>query len=707
MCFTAATGRTHFRHRLAVAGGSVTDLRASLVAWTGGRETKRTFAGERAVAAGPGLVFVFTGQGSQYPGMGRRLYESHPVFRRAMDECDALLRPHLERPLVSVLYQEEGRAPLIDRTEYSQPALFALEWALVEAWRSWGVQPAAVIGHSVGEYVAACVAGVISLADALALVAVRGRAMQRLPDGGAMAAVFADEHTVTDAIGAAAAGTVSIAAVNSPVQCVIAGPAADVARVTARLESKGRTCEPLNVSHAFHSSLMTPSLDEWLRGFDGLSLRAPRIPLISNVTGREADPADIVRRDYWRRHALQPVRFGDGIATLRAKGFRTFLEIGPHPTLSALARQAWSLDTARDQRGGAATWAGSLHRRRADRAQMLDARAALYASGVDIDWTPDYAGQSRSVVSLPTYPFERQRFWPEAASRRSIARSATDHPVLGARVHVAGQPGEVWTRQISVEDDEWLRDHRVEGAVVFPGAAYIEAALAAAAARGEEVELTRLRFERALVLDSDEAVELQTQIVPQPDGHAKASIYSRRNPGPWILHAELDLAPAEATAHRSVDTPGLIDGLIVNAPADFYQSWAARGNAWGPCFQGIAELWRGDREAVARLAVPAALGDLRDRRAHPAMLDSAVQVLAAAVPDPPAGAFVGRSVEAVRIFKPLTGTLWSHATLASGPPAGDGQIEGHVTLFDDRGERVADSRWRAIRVPRCGDSRVA
>ena len=239
VCFSAATGRTHFRHRLAVAGDSVTDLRASLDSFAEGGRTKRAFSGERPIATDPGPVFVFTGQGSQYPGMGRGLYDSHPVFRRAMDECDALLRPHLEFPLLSVLYEDEGRAALVDRTEYSQPALFALEWALADTWRSWGVEPAAAIGHSVGEYVAACVAGVISLADALAIVAMRGRAMQRLPDGGRMAAVFAGEQTVAEAI-AAEAGTVSMAAVNGPAQCVISGDAGAVARVIARLEARGR-----------------------------------------------------------------------------------------------------------------------------------------------------------------------------------------------------------------------------------------------------------------------------------------------------------------------------------------------------------------------------------------------------------------------------------------------------------------------------------
>ena len=469
---------------------------------------------------------------------------------------------------------------------------------------------------------------------------------------------------------------------------------------------------------------MTSSLDEWLRGFDGLTLSAPRIPVISNATGREADPAEIVQRDYWRRHALQPVRFGDGIVSLHAKGFRTFVEIGPHPTLSTLVT------------GDAARCVGSLRRRRDDRAQMLDGLAALYAGGLDIDWAHYYAGQARSIVSLPTYPFERQRFWPEPVSAPSIVRAAYDDPVLGARVHVAGQPGQVWTRQISLRDEEWLRDHRVEGAVVYPGTAYIEAALVAgAAALGGEVELTRLRFERALVLDSDDAVELQTQVAPGPDGRFEVAIYSRRNANAWVRHAvfEVSLPTVEGPAFRPALTPSnqvddaryqrphargrdasdqkqrrsVVAGLqarraggaeapplrVVSwerqAPADFYQSWSARGNAWGPRFRGIAEVWRGEREAIARLAVPAALGDLSDRRAHPAMLDSAVQVLAAAVANPPAGAFVGKSVEAVRVHKPLTGALWSHASLASSAHAG-AQVEGNVTVFDDHGALVAE-----------------
>jgi acyl transferase domain-containing protein len=404
VCATAARGRAVFDHRLAVVASTPDEARDRLREFATGNMARVHTTKVRT--RDEGVVFLFTGQGAQYAGMGKGLYESEQVFRGAIDRCAEILGDTLDRRLQSILFPAPGETSPIDDTVYAQPAIFAIEYALSELWRSWGVQPAAVLGHSIGEFAAAVVAGVISVEDALRLVAARGRLMQQLPAGGVMAAVMADEARVRETI-APFADRVSIAALNGPANTVISGSGEAIAQILETLAAKQINGQRLVVSHAFHSPLMDPMLDEFERVAAGIACAAPRIPFVSTVTGALVDTAFAFDAAYWRRHARGAVRFAAGLTALHARGDRVFLEIGPAPTLSGMGRRMLEADEL--------TWLASLRKGRDDWQQMLDAAGGLFVHGVSVDWAAFDAPYQRRKALLPTYPFQRERYWVQVA----------------------------------------------------------------------------------------------------------------------------------------------------------------------------------------------------------------------------------------------------------------------------------------------------
>jgi acyl transferase domain-containing protein/acyl carrier protein len=423
-CATARRGRYPFIHRLAVTGDSREQLRARLAAFAAGEDPPHVTRDRVRHKAPPKVAFLFSGQGSQYAGAGRTLYETEPVFRRALDRCEELLRPHLDVPLFSVLWPTAGASPLLDETAYTQPALFALQYALTELWRSLGVSPSAVIGHSVGELAAAYAAGVLGVEAAVGLLAERGRLMQALPRGGGMAAIFAPEEEVAAMLGSVS-GELSIAAVNGPADTVVSGPGAALDRVLQALAARGVKARRLVVSHAFHSCLMEPMLDAFSAAFDKVELAAPRVPMISNVTGEIVPGEVVVRAEYWRRHVRAPVRFSAGMRALQALGCEVFVEIGPGATLIGLGQRCLP--------GEVEVWAASMRKGRCERTQLLDAAGALFARGVQIDWAGLDAGRPRRSLPLPTYPFERQRHWIDAGVIPPAARAPVEHAPLDSK----------------------------------------------------------------------------------------------------------------------------------------------------------------------------------------------------------------------------------------------------------------------------------
>ncbi|MEO1375162.1 MAG: amino acid adenylation domain-containing protein, partial [Cyanobacteria bacterium J06635_10] len=408
ICFTAHTGRSHFKHRLAIIASDKQELADKLALISDREEINGVFKGKLSTNnKSPLIAFLFTGQGSQYINMGRQLYSTQLVFRETILKCNEILKPYLEKSLLEVLYPENNQElenSIIDQTAYTQPVLFAIEYALYKLWQSWGIKPSVVMGHSVGEYVAATVAGVFSLEDGLKLISLRGRLMQQLPPGGEMLAVRASHEQVNQLI-SPYSDKVAIAAINGPQNVVISGESDAVGTVREKSELQGIKTKQLQVSHAFHSHLMEPMLAEFTLIASEITYNQPNIPLISNVTGTRADDS-IATANYWVNHVRQPVNFAQGMESLHQEGYEVFLEIGPKPILLGMGRQC----LAEDDR----VWLPSLRPSQEDTQQMLQSLGELYVRGVKVDWLGFDKDYPRNKVILPTYPFQRQRYWIES-----------------------------------------------------------------------------------------------------------------------------------------------------------------------------------------------------------------------------------------------------------------------------------------------------
>ena len=403
ICFSANTGRTHFAERLAIVAESNSDLQQKLAHYLQHNETNGVLTGQSDTQA---VAFLFTGQGSQYVEMGRQLYETQPTFRKVIDQCSEILEKYLEVSLLDILYpslakKEEDALSLIYETAYTQPAIFAIEYALAKLWELWGITPDVVMGHSVGEYVAATVAGVFSLEDGLKLIAMRGRLMQQLPSAGEMVAVMASESQVIEAIGDYNS-QVTIAAINGPESMVISGESEAIAIICSKLKAMGVKAKHLQVSHAFHSPLMEPMLAEFAIVAQEVTYNQPRIPLISNVSGKKVS-AEITAAEYWVNHVRQPVRFAQSMKTLNEEGYKVFLEVGPKPILLGMGRQCLPEDVG--------VWLPSLRPGVDEWQQMLSSLGQLYVQGTKVDWLGFEREYTNQKVELPTYPFQRERYW--------------------------------------------------------------------------------------------------------------------------------------------------------------------------------------------------------------------------------------------------------------------------------------------------------
>ncbi|MFD7258925.1 type I polyketide synthase [Streptomyces sp. NPDC059874] len=631
--YALGTGRAALEHRAAVLAADRDELLAGLTALAAGEAGPGTRTG--ALPAGR-LAFLFTGQGSQRLAMGRRLYDTHPVFADALADAIGWLDLQLDVSLWDVLFAEPGTedAARLDETRYAQTALFAVEVALFRLVESWGIRPDFLAGHSIGEIAAAHVAGVLNLEDAATLVAARGRLMQELPTGGAMTAVQATEEEVLPFLGE----TVAVAAVNGPDSLVLSGEERAVGELAERFAAQGRKTKRLQVSHAFHSPLMEPMLEEFRRIAGILTYSAPRIPLVSTVTGRLATTEELCSPDYWTGHVRRTVRFSDAMDWLLTEGgVRTFLELGPDGVLSALGQSCLP-----EEREADTVFAPLLRAGKDEVREALGAAGLAHARGALLDWRAVYAGRpTRRVDDLPTYAFRTRRYWlaPErsAGDPSGLGQLAAQHPLLGSVVDLAGAGATVLTGRLSLRTHPWIADHTIAGVTLLPGTAFVELALRAGAETGCAL-VEELTLQAPLVLPASGGVALQVVVAPaDASGRRTVECYSRPDAldaadpedgaeDGWVRHATGVLAPAAPDPDTSaLAGPWPPTGAVPLDVSTLYADMADEGYGYGTAFHGVRAAWLLDGQVFAEVEPPQPTrADAAAYGLHPALLDAAL-----------------------------------------------------------------------------------
>lgn len=717
VAFSANAGRAHFLHRAAIVAKDTAEMQKRLRAVATGETAAATKVGRCRLTAAPRIGFLFTGQGSQYVGMARSLYETQPTFRKILDQCEEILQDDLEQPLLKVIFAGSDEHALLHETAYTQPALFAIEYALARLWQSWGVEPSVVLGHSVGEYAAACIAGIFSLEDGLRLIAARGRLMQQLPHDGSMAVIFAPVDRVEPAI-ARLRDHVSIAAYNGPENIVISGATAAVRTLVEQFERDGISTQQLTVSHAFHSPLMEPMLDEFERVAASIAHQLPRVPLVSNLTGQlmtgEAPDAN-----YWREHVRNPVRFAQGMQVLAEQELQAVLEVGPATTLIGMGRRCLPQSKL--------VWLASLRKGQDDWGNLLQGLSELYVLGTKVDWRGFDSDYHRRRLIVPTYPFERSRHWFEPTT--SGARQAAPvhgpllHPLLGSRVPspVAVQ---LFEGRLSCHWPAFLVDHQVQGSPVFPAAGYVEQSLAV----GQQVFgagshlVENLSIQHAMFLPEGQTRVVQVTVSPESGGQCSLETYSVLSDADvatsrWTLHCTATVRHGETLQEQrpaQLDLASIRERTKRRTGAEefYHQLMASRGLVYGPNFQPLDGLVRNEREVFGDIHLSAqVVKESSEYQLHPALGDALFQISAGLVPLEPDGSYspftyMPTHVRRVRVWERPTGTLFVYGIRrsTSDQPSPE-TVEGDLWLVDEHGNVLAE--FIGIVIQRVGRSRAA
>ena len=655
--WSLASARGVLEHRAVVVGRDSEEFRAGLacVAGESADADASVVVGGGAVASS-GVVFVFSGQGGQWPGMAVELLDACPVFAQALRECDEALSEFVDWSVEDVL----RGAPSLGRVDVVQPVLFAVLVSLARLWESWGVVPAAVVGHSQGEIAAAHIAGVLSLQDAARVVALRSKALVALSGSGAMASVALSREQTHEHFELFGAG-LSVAADNGPSSVVVSGELETVARWVSWCQDRGVRARLIDVDYASHCELVEPVRERLLEDLAPITPRLSRIPLYSTVTESRVDTTTL-DADYWYRNLRETVRFRPAIEALAARGHRVFAEIGPHPVLAS------AIEDVLDERPGS-TVTGTL-RRDEGLHRLLTNTAHLFTAGVDVDWKALFAGMRARRVPLPSYAFQRDHYWLHPTAAPSDGATTFGHPLLGAAVGLA-DGGAVLTGRLSLTTQPWLADHRVGGVVLVAGTVFVELALQAGIRAGHEV-IEELVLQSPLVLADAEVADVQVRIgAPDPAGRCVLSIHAKPADDSagtgWVCHATGALKTGP-TPEADVDVlagewppPG---AQAVDV-ADIHVLLERAGLSYGDCFRGVRGVWRRGQEMFAEVAAPDEVaGQVGAFGVHPALLDAALHPLVfTATPQPGADdAASGRvwlpfSWNGVRLHLPGAGAL--------------------------------------------------
>ncbi len=660
--YTASQRRSHLTYRLAVPAKDKTALIAALNAYAQNDPLAPVTTGK--VNSPRKIAFVFPGQGGQWLGMGRQLYHSEPAFREAIDHCEAAIRPFVDWSLVEQLHTSEADSRLAE-IDVVQPVLFAVEVALAETWRAWGVEPDAVVGHSMGEAAAAYISGALSLEDAARVICTRSRLMKRVSGKGGMAVV---ELTLEQAQAALAGyeDRLSIAVSNGPRASVISGDPAALEEVSAQLHAKGVFVRPVKVDVAAHSPHMDGLRPELVQALESIQPQLPAVPVYSTVSGALATaPLDAA---YWGSNLRSPVLFSTAVEQLVQDGYSIFIECSPHPVLLAAIEQNSQADLVT---------VASMRRGEDEHAQMLAGLSRVYCEGGSIRWERMYPGGR--CVALPTYPFQRERYWAKEAELGAGSGARPSTRLLNAHFEIPDQPGvQIWQASLSLEMLPYLADHKVNGAVLLPAAAFVELALEAAASSEVPLSIDSLVISEALPLRVDETSIVQVRI--DPDRTFEIASRSQQN-GDWTHHARGVLRPAQATGANftALDAPE-------QPGSDHVAAMHARGLDYGPAFQAVTSFQRSENLLTARLRLPAGL-PVGELIVHPSVLDACFQLMMSTIDagDGQGDPFLPVKIGALTVFaRPRANSaLVAHITRRSDP--GANRMVGDIRLQDEQG----------------------
>ena len=703
ICYTASVRLSHHEHRLAVTGNSPAQLVESLEAFGLGEARPGLSSGRKVSARRRRLVFVFPGQGGQWFGMGRRLLEQEPVFREVIERCDLAMRPYGDWSLLTELTATNAAQSRLNEIEIIQPALFAIQVALAALWCSWGIEPQAVVGHSLGEAAAAYVAGVLSFDDAVRVICHRSRLVKRTIGQGAMAAV---ELSIEEArrVLAGSEDRVSIAASNSPTSTVLSGDPAALDAILDQLQRRDIFCRRVKVDFASHSPQMEPLCADLLQALEGLQPRAESVPIYSTVTGQAGHGPEFGPL-YWAWNMREPVLFSTVVQRLVEEGHDIFLEISPHPILLSAMQQGFH------HFGQEGVVLPSMRREEDERTVLLGSLGALYTLGYPVDWNLIYPTAGR-CVRLPIYPWQRERYWLEPSAgdthshRDQVSRIGTgNHPLLGRHFKSAHPEGtHFWEATLDKNSRPYLDDHRIQGGAVLPASAYVEMALAAAVEvfGAQSVALKDIEFRKALFLPEGGTHTIQVIVSQGADGATSFHIYSC--PGgvvhsskSWMLHATCNICTQQDSSIITADAgQGTLTEMRTRCAEkisgeDYYRRLRENGIHYGPFFQSISRLWWNNGDVLGEVRVPdGPEAEFNGFQIHPAILDAGLQVFGAAVAAEATesgrqGIYLPTRIDQLRVHGRPDRHLWSYTRVQHREA---NATTGEVQLLDEGG-RVA------------------
>jgi acyl transferase domain-containing protein/acyl carrier protein len=680
IAYTTSLRRGHHDHRLAIVASTNDELIEKLNAYLAGDLRSGIVSGRKLKSMDsnlvtlPKLVWVFSGMGPQWWAMGRQLLEKEPIFRQAAEECDQLFIKLAGWSILQEMLSDESNSRMAE-TEVAQPANFVLQVGLARLWNSWGIVPDAIVGHSAGEAAAAYVASAMGLDEAVRVIYHRSRLQQRATGQGRLVAVGLSLDEAERALGGYE-DKVSIAAINSPSAVTLVGDPGALEDVIAPLQEKGIFCKYLNVKVPYHSHYMNPLKEELYESLSDLQLSSSSIPLYSTVTGKLSDGVEL-DAEYWWKNIRFPVYFASAVDTLIEDGYTSFLELSPHPVL------AGSISESLTKRGEKGTVLTSLRRHENEQELMLTSLGTLYIQGYPISWET-LSSPTAKFVSLPSYPWQRERYWQESDVAEQDRLGGEIHPLLGRRLK---SPNPTWEVEIGQYNFPYLVDHRIQGSVVYPGAAYVEMGLAAAKEIFGEADFSiKIEFKKALFLTEGETRRVQLVLDKEIGSF---NIYSRSldNMDLWTLHASGSVGRKQRSVGNGRSIADYIRKCSINeiSREDCYMQFRKIGLEYGRLFSGIEKLWKGTKEVFAEMSVPEDLKiDLSSYNVHPAILDQCLQVLAALPSSSRANGsgtvFMPVEIESAILYQQPSSIAWIHAMLTEQK---HNALKGDVTLFDE------------------------